>query len=73
MVLREEELFEEWYRTAPVIVAPGSLTAPPLGNGQGHRERAAAARARREFSDNPFLASLTTEESYVAAALRKAG
>lgn len=72
LVAREEELFEEWLRTAPVVVQTGA-SAPPEGyDGPQRRQRAVAVRARVQFRTNPILAGLTTEEAYVADALREA-
>jgi len=72
LVAREEELFDEWIRTAPVVVQPGA-SAPPggLDTSQG-RHQATAAKARSEFRANHILSGLTTEEAYVAEALREA-
>jgi hypothetical protein len=71
LVAREEDLFDEWLRTAPVVVATGA-TAPPQGDGtDGHRARAVATRARAEFRANAVLAGLTTEGAYVADAVRR--
>ncbi len=70
VVSREEELFDEWLRTAPVVVQPGA-SAPPQGcNGPERRHRIVSARARSEFRANPILPSLTSEEAYVADAVR---
>ncbi len=70
LVAQEEELFDEWLRTAPVVVVPGA-TRPPGGAGltQG-REQSATNRARAEFRSNPLLARLTTESAFVSDALR---
>ncbi len=66
-------LFEEWERTAPVIVAAGA-TAPPRADGApGARRRSIEAAARAEFRAQPLLRRLTDEQAYVADALRSAG
>lgn len=73
LVAREEGLFEEWLRTAPVVVSPGA-SAPPGGVDASQRRRqAVAAMARSEFRANHVLSGLTTEEAYVADAVREAG
>ena len=73
LVAREEELFEEWLRTAPVVVSPGA-SAPPDGVDASQRRRQAVANtARSEFRGNHVLSGLTTEEAYVADAVRAAG
>lgn len=73
LVAREEGLFDEWLRTAPTIVRPGR-TSPPTGRLEPQRRRESlAASARAEFRSHPLLARLTTEEAFVADALRGAG
>jgi phage I-like protein len=71
LVACEENLFDEWLRTAPVVIAPGR-TEPPTGSlTPQHRAHAVNARARAEFRANPVLSGLTTEEAFVADALRQ--
>jgi phage I-like protein len=70
MVAREEGLFDEWLRTAPVVITPGSTSPPPAGDGPGRRRQVVVAQARVEFRDSSLLGRLTTEEAYVADALR---
>lgn len=72
LVAREEDLFEEWFRTAPVVVKPGMSTPPQTTDGVERRHHAAASRARAEFRMNRVLSGLTTEEAYVADAVRAA-
>lgn len=67
----DESLFEEWLRTAPVIVPLGRIT-PPNDVPSDARQRSTAASARTEYRAHPELAALTTENAYVADALRKA-
>lgn len=69
LVALEEELFEEWFRTAPVVAAPGKLTPAPQQD-QYERHRAVAAHARTEFRANGILAGLTSEDAYVEDACR---
>ena len=71
LVASEEDLFDEWLRTAPVIVQPGATVAPSGPNGTERRQHASAARARAEFRETPVLTSLTTEDAYVADAIRQ--
>jgi phage I-like protein len=73
LVACEEELFDEWFRTAPVIVQRGALVPPYGTNASQQSERATAAQARAEFRANPMLTRLTSEEAYVADALSRAG
>ncbi len=69
LVARESDLFDEWFRTAPVIVAAG-LTAPPSGvDGLRNREQLLATRARAEFKANPLLSRLTSEEAFISDAV----
>jgi len=73
LVLRDEESFDEWLRTAPVVVASGRLSAPATnGNGPGARRSAIAAKARAEFNAHPLISRLTSEEAFVADAMREA-
>ena len=73
LVAREEELFDEWLATAPIVVAPGRTAAPEAGGKFGGGEAAIAARARAQYRSHPPLASLTSEEAFVADAVRSAG
>lgn len=73
MVAREEDLFDEWLHAAPVIVARGA-TKPPTDDAfsdNGHRS--VVARARAEFRNQQLLGTLTSEEAYVADAVRHEG
>ena len=73
MVAREENLFDEWLHAEPVIVARGA-TKPPTGDASsdnGHRS--VVARARAEFRNQRLLGTLTSEEAYVADAVRHEG
>ncbi len=73
LVAREEGLFDEWLRTAPVIVMPGR-TAPPAGDDAGQtRRETVAARARAEYAATPALSGLTSQEAFINDALREAG
>lgn len=69
LLLRDEALFDEWLRTAPVLVAPGRTASPHRADAVSRRH-ALTARAQAEFRANPLLAQLTSEEAYVAASLR---
>ncbi len=72
LVAREEGLFDEWLRTAPVVLLPGRLPAPTAGDEASTRERAVALRARGEYRASRMLSAVTTETAYVAQALREA-
>ncbi|MCB9849136.1 MAG: hypothetical protein H6817_00355 [Phycisphaerales bacterium] len=69
LALADRALFDEWLRTAPVVVTVGR-TAPPAGGGNA-RETSNAAHARREYRANRVLQGLTSEDAYVAEALRE--
>ena len=71
LVAKEEELFDEWLRTTPVVVARGVSAPPTGGDGAEQSHRAIAAKARAEFRANRMLSGLTTEEAYVADTLRE--
>lgn len=66
---RDERLFDEWLRTAPVLVPLGVTTAPQSTAAESRRQ-ATVSRARAEFRASPLLAALTSEEAYVADAVR---
>lgn len=72
LVAREENLFDEWLKTAPVVVVTGRTMPPAEGDTTSAQTNAAARRARAEFRASPLLAGLTGEEAYVADALRNA-
>jgi phage I-like protein len=71
LIARDERLFAEWLRTAPVIVQPGRTTNPVGDGPRADRQGAVTARARAEFHSHPLLSAITTEEAYVKDALRE--
>lgn len=72
LVAREEELFDQWFRTAPVIVAPGAFAAPSEGQACKWRLSSVESKSRAEFRANSMLSGLTSEQAYVDDALRRA-
>lgn len=70
LVASEENLFDEWLRTAPTVVQPGRTELTTTG-GVCSSGQAAGASARAEFRAHKFLADLTSEEAYVQDALRQ--
>jgi phage I-like protein len=73
LALRAPDLFEEWSRTAPVLV-PAGRTEPPDGHVAPHRAaHAVEAAARAEYHAHPDLAAVTSEEAFVAQAVRERG
>jgi len=72
LIAHDERLFDEWLRTAPVVIASGATRGPADADGFESRKRSVELRARAEFHANPLLGRLTTESAYVAGALRDA-
>jgi len=70
LIARDESLFAEWLATAPVVVQPGATAAPHAGDCRERDRRAIGARARAEYRCNRLLSGLTSEEAYVANAVR---
>ena len=64
--------FDEWAAAAPVAVMTGR-TAPPAREAAGSDRAAVIGSARTAFRSEPALASLTSEDAFVADALRQAG
>jgi phage I-like protein len=73
LVAKEEGLFDEWFNTAPIIVAPGRLAQPHNANGLNSRRDAIIAKARAEFRATPMLTGITNEQAFIASALNEAG
>ncbi|MBI1825873.1 MAG: hypothetical protein HY287_05880 [Planctomycetes bacterium] len=71
LVAKEEGLFDEWLRTAPVIVRPGLLASPQGTDRAPLRNSSLAARAKAEYRSDPFLSRLTSEDAYVSDFLRE--
>lgn len=71
LVAKEEGLFDEWLRTAPVVVVPGRIRPPANEDAHTSRRHAVARRATSEFRACPALARITCEEAFVADALRE--
>ncbi len=69
LALRDADLFDDWLETAPVVV-PLGRTVPPNGTTPSD---GLARRAASEFRESPLLASLTSEEAFVADAQRRNG
>lgn len=69
LIAKDESLFEIWFATAPVVVRPGAVAGPVASDGERKRS-GTAQRARAEYRANRALSALTSEEAYVADALR---
>jgi phage I-like protein len=68
LAMTSPELFGEWLETAPVVVSLGR-TSPPGGESDGG-QRAMISAARAEYRAHPELSRLTSEEAFVAHAIR---
>lgn len=71
LIARDEALFDEWLKSAPVLVPLGASRAPAACDGKESRERAAVSRSRAEYRTSRLLGAITSEEAYVAMALRE--
>lgn len=71
LVARETDLFDEWLKTAPVIVQRGRFAMPTDSSSTTRRELSIAAKARSEYRTTPMLQGITTEEAFVNDALRE--
>lgn len=69
LILKDESLFEDWLEHAPSLVAFGA-TKPPRGANDVLRAAGIESRARAEYRSNATLAALTSEDAYVADAVR---
>jgi hypothetical protein len=70
LALRDAELFDEWAKLAPVLIPPGR-TDPPDRGARTHRTlHNLEAAARAEYHAHPALKLVTSEEAYVADAVR---
>ena len=70
---KDAATFDEWLRTAPVVVPLGRTEPTAAVLRPASRRQAAADAARAEFRSCPALTGITSEEAYVAAALREVG
>lgn len=70
LALRDHALFDEFVASACTVVQTGRINAPDTAS---MSQASQAASARAEFRSHPQLAALTTEEAFVADALRRAG
>lgn len=76
LAMKDPGAFETWEASAPVVVQIGRIDAggERASAAGGDRDRVViAAKARAEFRANPELELLTSEEAYVALALRERG
>lgn len=73
LALRSPEEFQAWQASAPVIVRTGRIDPPTFRNDRDRRADAIVNRARTEYRQQGLLQQLTSEEAYVASAMRDAG
>ena len=70
LAMHHRPLFDEWVRTAPVVIPTGRTAPPAVGAAARTGEQALAQAARSEYQACKALHGITSEESYVAEALR---
>ncbi|MCA9252841.1 MAG: phage protease [Phycisphaerae bacterium] len=66
----DRALFDEWLQHAPVVVALGRLVSTERSGSIKSVEKAVAHRARQEYQACKALWGLTSEEAFVADALK---
>ena len=71
LALKDPVSFEQWSRSAPVVICLGQTAGPGSLDRAGRREHVAASRARSEYQSDSLLQALTSEEAYVQLALRE--
>jgi len=71
LILRDPELFASWLAGAPVVVPHGQVAPPEGAGGHGGARATVEEAARREYRQSALLQSLTSEEAYVADAVRR--
>ncbi len=73
LILRDPETFDLWLSEAPVVVPLGRVVPPSSGEAGDRRRASVIVCAKQAYRDNELLAALTSEEAFVADALREAG
>ncbi|GMU23923.1 MAG: hypothetical protein AMXMBFR13_40000 [Phycisphaerae bacterium] len=74
LAMKDPAGFESWAASAPVVVAIGRTEPPLCGQDRGSgARRTVVAAARVAFQAQPALALLTSEQAWIAQALREAG
>ncbi len=71
LALKDPASFEQWSRSAPVVICLGQTAGPGARDRAGNREHGVASRARSEYQSDSLLQALTSEEAYVQLALRE--
>lgn len=72
LVLRDAEAFATWLADAPVIVPHGQLAPPDGTSGEESGRAGLSSGARQEYRSSRLLQSLTSEDAYMAEAVRSA-
>lgn len=74
LAMKDESLFDDWLETAPVVLSLGKIGAPPARlagePGGGRTAQGIAPAARQEYRGSRLLQSLTSEDAFVADAIR---
>jgi len=73
LAMKDSQAFEEWLRTAPVLVSLGRIGPPASEDPADQRRSAVVASARTAFRLQPELALITSEQAWIRDALRDAG
>lgn len=73
LAMKDPESFEEWLRTAPVLVVPGRINPPAGEDVADQRRLAVIASARAEYRSQPELSLITSEQAWIRNALHDAG
>ncbi|UCG16748.1 MAG: hypothetical protein JSV19_01670, partial [Phycisphaerales bacterium] len=70
LALRDAALFDEWVKSAPVLIPPGRTDPPDPGERPQRTLHHLETAARAEYHGHPELKLVTSEEAYVADAVR---
>ena len=71
LATNQRDLFDEWLRAAPVVVLTGRTESPAAGSSVRSGRHVVAAAARTEYRACRALQAITSEEAFVADALRE--
>jgi phage I-like protein len=71
LAMSDPASFDAWLTAAPIVVATGRMPAPASSGGTDRT--AVVTSAQAAYQREPVLSTLTSEEAWVAQALREAG
>ena len=71
LALKDAASFDEWASSAPAVLSLGRITGPDAADDVERGGRIMTAKARSEYRADSLLQSLTSEDAYVALALRE--